>query len=126
MLTARVRVLKVVGDGRRQAVVMQDLQTRAVLKCNVAAGSSGFAAALAEKQKSNSMHKRDQIVRLKVLSCTPPEITVELEKDTEAEVAARAVLRRAVLEAGCAELRHKFVAQAITEGSIGGDILPLI
>ena len=37
-------MLKVVGDGRRQAVVMQDLQTRAVLKCNVAAGSSGFAA----------------------------------------------------------------------------------
>ena len=58
--------------------------------------------------------------------CTPPEITWELEKDTEAEAAALAVLRRAVLEAGCAELRHKFVAQAITEGSIGGDILPLI
>jgi hypothetical protein len=93
MLAVRAQVLQVVGDGRRLGVVVQVLHSRAVLKCNVAAGFRKVAEAL--------RHKHDQIVLLRVVSYKPPEITVELEADTAADTAATGV---GVAEAaGCAE-----------------------
>ena len=78
----RAQVLQVVGDASRLGVVVQVLGTRAVLKCHVAAGSRVLAEAL--------RHKHKQIVFLRIVSYKPPELTVELEADTEAAVCADA------------------------------------
>jgi hypothetical protein len=74
----RAQVLQVVGDASRLGVVVQMLDTRAVLRCHVAARNRAFAATLRHKS-----HKCEQIVILRVVNYHPPDLIVELEPDTQ-------------------------------------------
>ena len=63
----RARLLQVLRDGESTSVVAQMLHSNAVLKFAVFKCLTG----------TNTL-KRGQIVDLRVLACTPPDITVEL------------------------------------------------